>query len=135
MARIGKPDILWSVNKLARAVTIWTRPCDRRFARLISYIQNTSDYRQYIVMWQTRHNNADWDCFRALTLRATLKTQNRPQVELCAYSKVTRLFPLVGCVRNKLQSHTVRRNLKLFFLMQVYAWMEFPLWISLRFGY
>ena len=24
LARIGRPDILWSVNKLARAVTKWT---------------------------------------------------------------------------------------------------------------
>ena len=36
LARIGRPDILWSVNKLARAVTKWTRACDRRLARSIS---------------------------------------------------------------------------------------------------
>ena len=45
LARIGTPDILWSVNKLARAVTQWTRACDRRLARLISYIHNASDFR------------------------------------------------------------------------------------------
>ena len=45
-ARIGRPDILWSVNKLARAVGKWTRACDRRLASLISYIHNTSDHRQ-----------------------------------------------------------------------------------------
>ena len=28
LARIGRPDILWSVNKLARAVTKWTKSCD-----------------------------------------------------------------------------------------------------------
>ena len=38
---------LWSVNKLARSVTKWTQACDRRLARLISYIHYTSDYRQY----------------------------------------------------------------------------------------
>ena len=31
--------VLWSVNKLARAVTKWTRACDERLARLISYIR------------------------------------------------------------------------------------------------
>ena len=36
LARIGRPDILWSVNKLARSVTKWTQACDRRLARLIS---------------------------------------------------------------------------------------------------
>ena len=34
LARIGRPDILWSVNKLARAVTKGTQACDRRLARL-----------------------------------------------------------------------------------------------------
>ena len=37
----------WSVNKLARAVTKWTQACDRRLARLISYIHHTNDNRQY----------------------------------------------------------------------------------------
>ena len=32
---------LWSVNKLARAVTKWTGACDRRLALLISYIHHT----------------------------------------------------------------------------------------------
>ena len=39
-------DILWSANKLARAVTKWTEACDKRLARLISYIHHTSEYRQ-----------------------------------------------------------------------------------------
>ena len=42
----GRPDNLWSVNKLARSVTKWTQACDRRLARLISYIHHTSAYRQ-----------------------------------------------------------------------------------------
>ena len=33
-ARIDRPDILWSVNKLTRAVTKWTSACDKRWARL-----------------------------------------------------------------------------------------------------
>ena len=53
LARIGRPDILWSVNKLARAVTKWTRACDKRLARLISYIHRTSDYRPYCHVGNT----------------------------------------------------------------------------------
>ena len=34
LARIGRLDILWSVNKLARSVTKWTQACDKRLARL-----------------------------------------------------------------------------------------------------
>ena len=53
LARIGRLDSLWSVNKLARAVTKWTRACDRRLARLISYIHHTSDHRQYCHVGNT----------------------------------------------------------------------------------
>ena len=41
LTRNGRPDILWSVDKLARAVTKWTKSCDKRLARLISYIRHT----------------------------------------------------------------------------------------------
>ena len=47
LARIGRPDILWSVNKLARSITKWTKDCDKRLSRLISYIHYTRKYKQY----------------------------------------------------------------------------------------
>ena len=47
LARIGRPDILWSVNKLARSITKWTNACDKRLNRLISYIHHTCEYKQY----------------------------------------------------------------------------------------
>ena len=46
LARIGRPDILWSVNKLARSITKWTKACDKRLNRLISYIHHTCEYKQ-----------------------------------------------------------------------------------------
>ena len=30
VARIGRLDILWSVNKLARSIKKWTKACDKR---------------------------------------------------------------------------------------------------------
>ena len=53
MARIGRPDILWSVNKLARSITKWTKACDKRLNRLISYIHHTSEYQQYCHLGNT----------------------------------------------------------------------------------
>ena len=47
LARIGRLDILWSVNKLARSITKWTKACDKRFCRLMSYIHHTCAYKQY----------------------------------------------------------------------------------------
>ena len=53
LARIGRPDILWSVNKLARCITKWTKACDKRLNRLISYIHHTSEYKQYCHVGNT----------------------------------------------------------------------------------
>ena len=44
LARIGRPDILWSVNKLARSISKWTKACDKGLNRLISYIHHTYCY-------------------------------------------------------------------------------------------
>ena len=53
LARIGRPDISWSLNKLASAVIMWTRVCDKRLARLISYIHNTCEYKHYCHVGNT----------------------------------------------------------------------------------
>ena len=53
LARIGRPDILWPVNKLARKITRWTKTCDKRSCRLISYIHHTCEYEQYCYVGNT----------------------------------------------------------------------------------
>ena len=53
LARIGRLDILWLVNKLARSITKWTKACDKRLNRLISYIHHTCEYKQYCYMGNT----------------------------------------------------------------------------------
>ena len=53
MARIGRPDISWSVNKLARSITTWTKASDKRLAHLISYIHHTSEFKQYCHVGNT----------------------------------------------------------------------------------
>ena len=56
LARIGRPNILCSVNKLARAITKWTQTCDRRLTRLISHIHHSNDNRQYChVAYTAQH--------------------------------------------------------------------------------
>ena len=53
LARIGRPEILWLVNKLARSITQWTKACDKRLSRLISYIHHTCEYKQYCHVGNT----------------------------------------------------------------------------------
>ena len=53
LARIGRLDILWSVNKLARSITKWTKACDKRLNRLISYVHHTCEYKQYCHVGNT----------------------------------------------------------------------------------
>ena len=53
LARIGRPDILRSVNKLARSITKWTKACDKRLNRLISKNHHTCEYKQYCHVGNT----------------------------------------------------------------------------------
>ena len=53
LARIGRLDILWSVNKLARSITKWTKACDKRLNHLSSYIHHTCNYKQYCHVGNT----------------------------------------------------------------------------------
>ena len=48
-----KTRILWSVNKLARSITKWTKAFDKRLNRLISYIHHTCEYKQYCYVGNT----------------------------------------------------------------------------------
>ena len=85
LARIGTP-----VNKLARAVTKWTRACDKRLARLISCIHHISDFKQYCHVGNTAQQ-CILGLFQDSDLLETLKTQNQPQDGSCVFSEVTRL--------------------------------------------
>ena len=60
LARIGRPDILLPVNKLARAITKWTRACDKRLARLISSTHFTSEYKQYCHVGNIAQPSSLW---------------------------------------------------------------------------
>ena len=53
LTRIGRQDILRSVNKLARSITNWTKACDKRLNRLITYIHLTCEYKQYCHVGNT----------------------------------------------------------------------------------
>ena len=64
LARIGRPEILWSVNKLARSITKWTKACDKRLNRLISYIHHTCEYKNFVMWVILLNNNAHWDCVK-----------------------------------------------------------------------
>ena len=76
LARICRPDFLWSANKTCSCGHKWTKACDKCLARLISYIHHTSEFRQY--------------CWKTLILQETLRTRSQHQEESYAFSEVAR---------------------------------------------
>ena len=46
VARMGRPDLLWAVNSLARCVTKWTVAADKRLHRLMCWMEHTKDWVQ-----------------------------------------------------------------------------------------
>ena len=50
---VRSPKNTSAVNKLARSITKWTKACDKRLNRLISYINHTCEFRQYCYVGNT----------------------------------------------------------------------------------
>jgi hypothetical protein len=65
VARVGRPDILWSVNYLARMVTKGTTACDKRLHKFISYIHHTTHWTQVCYV-----GDHPWECWLALFVDA-----------------------------------------------------------------
>ena len=113
LARTGRPDIPWSVNKLARSITKWTTACDKRLSHLISLIHQTCDDKQYFHVGNTA-KQCRLGLFQDSDFAGDLEDSNLHQVELCAFLEAIHLFQSIGCVRNKLQFRTVQQNQKSF---------------------
>ena len=43
---MGRPDVLWTVQALAREVTRWDVACDKRLHRLVSYMHHNKEMVQ-----------------------------------------------------------------------------------------
>ena len=84
LARIGRLDILWSVNKLARSIMKWTKACDKRLNRLISYIHHTCEYEQYCYVGNTA-KQCRLGLFQDSDFAGDLEYQNLLRVEHCAF--------------------------------------------------
>ena len=78
LALFGRPDILWSVNKLARAVTKMDKILWQTLGAF-DLIHSSYKWIPAILLCETHDNNADLNCFKTLILQETLKTQNQHQ--------------------------------------------------------
>ena len=87
LARIGRPDIYDQWIRLHDRLRNGPKPVTNAwidwFHTFITHV-NTDN----IVMWEILPNNADWDCFKTLTSREILRTQNLLRVEHCAFLEV-----------------------------------------------
>ena len=91
LARIGRPDILWSVNKLARSITKWTKACDKRLNRLTSHIHHTCEKKRFCYVGNTA-KQCRLGLSRLRFLQEILRIQNLLQVQHCAFLEVIHLF-------------------------------------------
>ena len=105
LARIGRPDILVSVNQLMRSVSemdsgMW-QTLGKWFRTFIT--QTISDKS---VIRQTRHSIVDWVHFKILIFLVIMRTQDQPQDVFFVFLGCRTFFPQsVGYSRNKLFSH------------------------------
>ena len=103
-ARIGRPDILWSVNKLARSITKWTKACDKRLNRLISYIHHTCEYKQYCHVGNTA-KQCRLGLFQDSDFAGDLEdSKSTSGGTLCIFG--AHMFQEVGCKKQTSDSHS-----------------------------
>jgi len=50
LARVNRPDLIWTVNAFARMVTQWNVACDKHLHRLMSYIRCAKQLRMHCVL-------------------------------------------------------------------------------------
>ena len=124
LARIGRSDILRSVNKLARAVTKCTEACDKRLARLISYIHHTCECRQYCYVGNTAQQ-CRLGLFQDSDFAGDLEDSKSTSGGLLRIFGSQRYVPISWMWKKQTSVSHSQQKLRLFPLMQVYAWMEF----------
>ena len=91
LARIGRPDILWSVNKFARSITKLTETCDKRLNRLISYIHHTCAHKQHCHVGNIA-NKCRLGLFQDFDFAGDLEDSKSTSGEHCAFWEVIHLY-------------------------------------------
>ena len=124
LARIGRLDILWLVNKLARTVSKWTRAWDKRLARLISYTHCTSGYMQFCHVENTAHCRSGLfqDSDFAEDLEDSTSTSGGT---LCIFGSHT-FVPRLDMWQANFGLTQFDRVLSCINSCRLYAWMRFP---------
>ena len=129
LTRIGRPDILWSVNKLAGAITEWTRACDKRLARLISYIHHTCEFNQ-----RCHEGNTAQQCRLGLFQDSDfagdlVDTKSTSGGLLCIFRKSHVRANKLDVQEKDFSFTQFYRSWNNFSRCRFYAWMEFQLLI------
>ena len=110
----------------ARSITKWTKTCDKRLNRLISYIHQTCDYKKLCCGKRCQTMQIGTVSGLWLSGRSWRFKIHSLLEEHCALLEVIRLFQSVGCVRTKLKFRTVQQNKESFLWTQDWGWMENP---------
>ena len=128
LARIGRLDILLSVNKLARSVTKWTQACDKRFATFISYIYSSHEWLSSILS-SGKHGTTlqTWLIPRLRLCRRLWEFKVNLRWVSCVFLEAEQLSQSVGCAGNKHQFLIAPQGLKLFLWVLDFVWMGYLL--------
>ena len=94
------------MNKLARSITKWTKTCDKRLARLISYIHHTCDYKQYCHVRNTA-KQCRLGLFQDSDFAGNLEDSNSTSgVTLCIFESHTFIPVSWMCKKQTAVSHS-----------------------------
>ena len=107
-----RPDILWSVNKLARAVTKWTKLVTNAWRDWFLTFITQVNTMQYCSVGNTAQSMQIRIVSRFWFCRRPWRLKHQHQVDSYAFSEAKHLCQEVGCARNRPQFHTVQQKLR-----------------------
>ena len=92
LARIGRPDIVWSVNKLAQSITKWTKACDKTIESF-DLLYSSNMWVQTVLLCRKHCKTMQIGTVSRLRfLQEILRTRNPLLEEHCAFLEVIHLF-------------------------------------------
>ena len=129
LARIGRPDILWSVNKLPRSITKWTKQSLWQNIFSFDLLHSSHIWKQTILWCGNKTCQCRLGLFQVSDFAWDLEdSQSTSGGTLCVFGSHTFVPISCMCKKQTSVSHSSREAGKIL-SMQVYAWIGFQLLI------
>ena len=124
LARVGRPELLWSVRTLARSVTTLNTFCDKRLLRFINDINQTKNYTQ---VCHVENQIEDWKLglFQDASVAGDLRDSKATSGGLLSVFGSHTCVPMSWMCKKQNAVYHSSAEFDILSLDAVYVWMDY----------